>query len=53
MGAKAKSFSVKGMWDKFVDDVFRFPLYVMTNPFKAFSDIKYEGSGSIPACIFF
>lgn len=53
MGAKAKSFSVKGIWDKFVDDVFRFPLYVMTNPFKAFSDVKYEGGGSVPACIFF
>ncbi len=53
MGAKAKSFSVKGIWDKFVNDVFRFPLYVMTNPFKAFSDVKYEGEGSIPACIFF
>jgi len=35
-----KSFSAKGMWDKFVNDVFRYPLYVMTNPFKAYSDIK-------------
>ena len=48
-----KSFSAKGMWDKFVNDVFRYPLYVMTNPFKAYSDIKYEHKGSLGACIFF
>ena len=56
MGTKAKtskSLSIKGMWDKFVNDVFRFPLYVITNPFKAFSDVKFEGDGSLGACIFF
>lgn len=37
----------------FVEEVFRFPMYVITNPFKAFSDIKYEGRGSVKACVFF
>ncbi len=36
-----------------MEEVFRFPGYVITNPFKAFSDIKYEGRGSVKACIFF
>lgn len=43
----------KGFWERFVYDVFTFPLYVITNPFKAFSDIKYEKKGSVPACVFF
>lgn len=37
----------------FVNEVFKFPAYVITNPFKAFSDIKYEKKGSVPACVFF
>lgn len=50
---KAKSFDIKKWWNSVVDEVIRFPLYVLTKPFKAFSDIKYEGKGSIPACVFF
>ena len=49
----AKSFDLKKWWKSVIDEVIRFPLYVLTNPFKAFSDIKYEGAGSLPACIFF
>lgn len=50
---KAKSFDFKKWWNSVIDEVIRFPLYVLTKPFKAFSDIKYEGKGSLPACIFF
>lgn len=47
------SVSMKDFRRRFVDEVFRFPLYVITNPFKAFSDIKYEKKGSVPACFLF
>lgn len=50
---KAKSFDLKKWWNSVIDEVIRFPLYVLTKPFKAFSDVKYEGKGSLPACIFF
>lgn len=50
---KASSFNLKKWWNRVVDEVIRFPLYMMGKPFKAFSDIKYEGKGSLPACIFF
>lgn len=43
----------KSFKDSFIYEVFTFPLYIITNPFKAFSDIKYEKKGSVPACIFF
>ncbi len=50
---KAKDFDLKKWWNSVIDEVIRFPLYVLTKPFKAFSDIKYEGKGSLPACVFF
>lgn len=50
---QVKSLDWKAFGKKFVDEVFRFPLYVITNPFKAFSDIKYEKKGSVPACTLF
>lgn len=50
---KVSSFDLKKWWDSVVEEVIRFPLYMMGKPFKAFSDIKYEGRGSMPACIFF
>jgi len=50
---KAKNFDLKKWWNSVIDEVIRFPLYVLTKPFKAFSDIKYEGKGSLPACVFF
>lgn len=43
----------KKIKDDIVEEVFRFPAYMMSNPFKAFSDIKYEGRGSVKACVFF
>ncbi len=43
----------KSLKDKIIYEVFTFPFYVITNPFKAFSDIKYEKKGSVPACVFF
>lgn len=48
-----KSINWKKLKDDIVEEVFRFPGYVISNPFKAFSDIKYEGRGSVKACIFF
>lgn len=48
-----KSISWKKIKDDIVEEVFRFPGYMMSNPFKAFSDIKYEGRGSVKACVFF
>lgn len=36
-----------------VEEGFRFPLYLISQPFKGFSDIKYEHRGSVPACIVF
>lgn len=51
--AVASKKSWKQLRENFVEEVFRFPGYVITNPFKAFSDIKYEGRGSVKACIFF
>lgn len=30
----------------------RYPGYVMTRPFKAFADLKYEGAGSFGFCVF-
>lgn len=50
---KVSSFNFKKWWNRVIDEVIRFPLYMMGKPFKAFSDIKYEGKGSLPACIFF
>ncbi len=50
---KVSSFDLKKWWDSVVEEVIRFPLYMMGKPFKAFSDIKYEGRGSMPACVFF
>lgn len=50
---KASNFDLKKWWNRVIDEVIRFPLYMMGKPFKAFSDIKYEGKGSLPACIFF
>ena len=50
---KVSSFDLKKWWDGVVEEVIRFPLYMMGKPFKAFSDIKYEGRGSVPACVFF
>lgn len=50
---KVSDFDLKKWWGRVVDEVIRFPLYMMGKPFKAFSDIKYEGKGSVPACIFF
>lgn len=50
---KVKDFDLKKWWGRVVDEVIRFPLYMMGKPFKAFSDIKYEGKGSVPACVFF
>lgn len=49
---KASSFNLKKWWNRVVDEIIRFPLYMMGKPFKAFSDIKYEGKGSLPACVF-
>jgi hypothetical protein len=43
----------KKIKEDIVEEVFRFPGYMMGNPFKAFSDIKYEGRGSVKACVFF
>lgn len=50
---KASSFDLKKWWNRVIDETIRFPLYMIGKPFKAFSDIKYEGKGSLPACIFF
>ncbi|MCD8023006.1 MAG: YIP1 family protein [Lachnospiraceae bacterium] len=44
---------IRRMGKSFVDEVFRFPGYVISSPFKAFSDIKYEKKGSMRACVFF
>lgn len=49
---KLSSFDLKKRWDRIIDEVIRFPLYMMGKPFKAFSDIKYEGKGSVPVCVF-
>lgn len=49
---KLRSFNLKEWWNRVIDEVIRFPLYMMGKPFKAFSDIKYEGKGSVPACVF-
>ena len=40
---KASSFDLKKWLDRVVEEGIRFPLYMMGKPFKAFSDIKYEG----------
>ena len=50
---KASSFDLKKWWKSVLDEGIRFPLYMMGKPFKAFSDIKYENKGSLPACITF
>ena len=50
---KASSFDLKKWLDRVVEEGIRFPLYMMGKPFKAFSDIKYEGRGSVPACVVF
>lgn len=50
---QVKNIAWKDLKDNFVNECIRFPLYVITNPFKAFSDIKYEKKGSTRACIFF
>lgn len=50
---KASSIDLKKTGKRFVDEVFRFPLYILAKPFKGFSDIKYEKKGSLPACILF
>lgn len=50
---KVSNFNLKKWWSRVIDETIRFPLYMMGKPFKAFSDIKYEGKGSVPACVFF
>ncbi len=45
--------SWKSLKDNIIYEGFRFPLYVISNPFKAFSDIKYEKKGSVKACTVF
>lgn len=47
------SIDIKGVWDTFIEEGFRFPLYVLSRPFKAFGDIKLEGRGSVKSCIIF
>lgn len=49
----AAAFDYKKVWEHFVEEGFRFPLYVISRPFKAFSDIKYENRGSVFSCVIF
>lgn len=46
-----RSMDLKGTWNAFIEEGFRFPLYVLSRPFKAFGDIKLEGRGSVKTCI--
>lgn len=43
----------KEIWNNIVEEGFRFPKYLISQPFKAFSDIKFEHRGSVPACVVF
>lgn len=48
---QGKSIVWKDLKESIINEGFRFPLYIITNPFKAFSDIKYEKKGSTKACV--
>ena len=43
--------SVKSTLASIREDYFRFPLYILANPFKGYDRIKYEKKGKISVCV--
>ncbi len=42
-----KDTKLRRAWEKFKFTVFKWPLYVLSSPFKAFDDVKYYDDGSL------